>query len=320
MNTPPAEVGAIFEFARYDHAENKIYASYKEGVYVLNCALKSTNLVPVYPENEGFDILISGVVRWKNAYWLATNKGLIEYNPTTNSRNIYNRRNGIASNILFGILSSDNELWLATQNGLCQFNPYTLRSNNFYTQHGLINNEFNHWSYHKASDGHLFFGGPGGVIGFDPSKFEQQFDKKGQLHLTNITTFNERNEILRSLRKSPLPGEKIVIQPKEKNVSFKFSITLFDAIDQNQYDYFLNGLESDWINIGNMHEVRYSHPPPGKYTFRVRAKGPDNLPALNELAIPIHILQYWYLRWWAIAIYILFIGYCLWLLYHYQLR
>ena len=317
---PPAEFGASFEFAQYDSSRDKIYASYREGIYSIDCTSKSSELIKVFSESEGFDIMISSALEWKNAIWLGTNKGLMKFDPLTQTRETYTRRNGLSSNIIFSILSSRNNLWLATPNGLCQFNPYTLQVDTYLEQHGLVNNEFNHWSFLKTSDGHLFFGGHQGIIGFDPEKFMESSENSSLLHFTNISTYNKQNERIRSMSRPSLLNQKLVLGPEEKNVSFRFRMTQFDNMNQIQYDYFLDGLESDWINSNGNPEVRYAHLPSGNYTFRVKARDATRLSAMNELEIPVTVQKRWYFRWWAKIIYLLMILYGLHSLYRYLLR
>jgi signal transduction histidine kinase/DNA-binding response OmpR family regulator len=113
---------------------------------------------------------------------------------------------------------------------------------------------------------------------------------------------------------------EVRIRANERSIAFRYVLTLYDDVGENVYYHYMDGLEPGWIADGNQAEVRYAQIPPGEYTFRVKAKGPRKIAAFNELAIPIVVEQYWYLRWWAISLYAIFLALAIGILYKFQLN
>ena len=86
-------------------------------------------------------------------------------------------------------------------------------------------------------------------------------------------------------------------------IRFEFSTTSFDYSEQNQFQYWLEGFDSDWSLFTTETQKDYTNLPEGNYTFRVRAKNVyRNLG--NEDSYSFQILPPWYRTWWAYAIYI----------------
>ncbi len=317
----PSSVNADFKFASYDVTENVIYGTYDRGLYIIDCKNKSSSLIEIFSEHESYDVLVTSILKWKSEFWLSTNKGLIRYNPKTKERISYTRKEGLPSNIVYSTVGSKNHLWLATNKGLCQFDPDNMQIATYYKAQGLPHNEFNIWSYLKTSDGHVYFGGINGIVGFNPDDFKISNEKTGHLNLVEVSKFNQKEDTYETIKNLPYATtDKIVVGSGERSISFKYKLTKYDAVGNHQYAHFMEGLDNDWINDGHQNEVRYVEIPPGKYTFRVKATGFDNIAALNEIEIPIEVKQYWYFRWWAIAVYMMIIMSAFWMLYRYQLH
>ena len=232
--------------------------------------------------------------------------GLVRFDPASGQRRIYSRADGLPSDIIYSALGSGDELWLATHNGLCQFDYDNAQMKTYYTESGLPHNEFNRWSYCKHDDGRMFFGGLNGIIGFNPEDFSVPGEKLGHINLLEFSKYDQKkDEIIPVTGSAIMPNHKISIAPDERTLIFKYALSIYEDVENNQYFHYLEGLEQDWIENGNQNETRYIQVPPGEYTFRVKAKGPNKMSAVNELTIPFTIKQYWYLRTWAILGYTL---------------
>jgi signal transduction histidine kinase/DNA-binding response OmpR family regulator/streptogramin lyase len=315
----PASVSADFKYAHYDSDKDAIYASYNKGVYVVNCKNKTVSLIEIFSVQEGYDLLITAILNWKNEFWLSTNKGLIRYNPKTKEQQIFNSKYGLPSSIVYSTLGSNEHLWLATHNGLCQLDPYKNQIKNYYKEHGLAFNNFNIWSSKKTRDEKLYFGGGNGIIGFNPDDFKMTNEKKGLFNLVEISKYNKNSFTL--IKNMPYAlTDKIVVSPNERTLVFKYMHALYDTPFKSHYSHYMKGLDNDWIQDGDQNEIRYVNIPPGNYTFLAKAMGANNISALNDIAIPIVVEQYWYLRWWSILGYLLLIGFFISMIYNKQLK
>ncbi len=300
LNSPLSYIKLDFTYASYDRNEDAIYGSYAGGIFILRCKEQSITLVEIFAPQET-NYSPTAMLKWNNEFWLSTEKGLVRFNPVTKERKIYTRKDGLPSDVIYSALGHEQDLWLATHNGLCQFNPYKMQMTTFYKEEGLPHNEFNRWSYLKTKNGKLFFGGLNGIIGFDPNDFEIPNKTAGQLHLLEYTKYNQLKDTLIVIKKQFDSEDEIVLRAEERSITFSYTLNMFSDVNKNQYFHYLEGFEPKWIEDGNQNEIRYSKIPPGKYIFRVKARDPHKIPAVNELSIPVYVKQYWYLRWWALA-------------------
>ena len=90
----------------------------------------------------------------------------------------------------------------------------------------------------------------------------------------------------------------------DNKVVFDFASLSYRNPSKNQYSYYLDGYESDWIYSDNRRFATYTNLPAGKYTFKV--KGSNNDGIWNEEGTSINVKVYpppWQ-TWWAYLIYI----------------
>ncbi len=321
VQNQPTSVNTDFKFGSYDSETNSIYGTYNQGVYIIDCTNKSSSLVEIFSKEEGYDILITAILKWKNEFWLSTNKGLIRFDPRNKQKFIYTTNDGLPSNVVYDVLGSNETLWIATHKGLCQFEPNNAKISNYYKEQGLPDNEFNRWSYLETSNGLFYFGGMNGIVGFNPKDFKMSNKEGGRLNLIGVTKFNQKKDKFNDVPNLPFNNpEKIIVESGERTITFNYSLTEYDAVNKNRYMHFMEGLDNGWIQDGTQNEVRYVQIPPGSYTFKVAALGPNKTAAINEIQIPIVVEQYWYLRWWAIGIYVLVFVFVITHAYKYQLK
>jgi signal transduction histidine kinase/DNA-binding response OmpR family regulator/ligand-binding sensor domain-containing protein len=295
-----------FKYASYDFENDKIYATWSGGVYSLDCKKRDASLINIFKPNEGYDTLTTCVFFWNNEYWLSTNKGLIRFNPKTNERKTYNIKEGLSSNIVLSAIHSDKHVWMATLLGLSRLDIETNAITTYTTEQGLPANEFNIWSYLKTTTNKLMFGTRNGIVAVNPSEFNTKKGNSGQLNLIGMATYNQSKDKINfhpnHLNKA---NTSIQIKPNERTLAIRYALTNYENTGKNKYFRLMEGLDNNWVSDDANTEAMYLEMPPGNYTFRVRANGPDMRPAENEINIAVEVLQIWYLRWWAIASYVM---------------
>ena len=106
--------------------------------------------------------------------------------------------------------------------------------------------------------------------------------------------------------KTPLPNDKITLQPLEHDLTIEFSSLDFDNIDGVRYAYMLDGLDREWhyTDVG-VSQVSYSQLPPGTYTFRVRCTNEGGSWSREEQTLVVRVLAPIWQRWYAWLFYIL---------------
>ncbi|MDZ7332697.1 MAG: histidine kinase, partial [candidate division KSB1 bacterium] len=228
------------------------------------------------------------------------------FNPTDSSFRAYAQKDGLPSNIVYGILEDDaGNLWLSTTNGLCQFNPQTGMIKNYYKENGLQSDQFNYNAYLKTRDGQMLFGGINGVTAFYP----QQIQQNTFIPPVVITDFKIFNKPV------PIGGEHPILtqdisQTQAIKLSYQHSVFSFEFValnyaipEQNQYAYKMDGFESDWNYVGNRRFATYTNLDPGTYTFRVKAANNDGVWNETGTAIEITITPpFWKTLWFKIIL------------------
>jgi len=99
---------------------------------------------------------------------------------------------------------------------------------------------------------------------------------------------------------------KILVLPFAYNaIKVQFGATSFSAPEKTEYQYFLEGFETDWSEWTTQSEKEYTNLREGVYTLRLRARD------VNGNISPVETFQFeilppWYRTWLAYFVYLLF--------------
>ncbi len=242
-----------------------IGASLEGGLIRIN---KNTKEIKVY-KNEvdnkksiSFDAVKSIAVDENNTVWIGTSYGLNKFNREDESFTRYNENDGLYNSFIYGILVDDEgSLWISTNYGITKFNVKNNKFINYDLADGLQGNEFNGFSYHKAYDGEMFFGGINGLTSFYPKELiEKDF-------IPNVvigSAYTNQDELL--------DLNEIHLKYKSNNIHFNFFLPDYRNVKKIQYAYKLEGLENEWILADNRNYASYTNLEGGKYTFKVSAR------------------------------------------------
>ena len=79
----------------------------------------------------------------KNNLWLGTyGEGIKKLNLTTSETINYTESEGLANNVIYGLLEdADHNIWASTNKGISKFDPQTEMFTNFTVKDGLQSNE-----------------------------------------------------------------------------------------------------------------------------------------------------------------------------------
>lgn len=212
----------------------------------------------------------------KGNIWISTEGGgVIVYNPFDGTFRVFSVRDGLPSNVVHKALNGKNgRMWLSTNKGLTEYDP---ESSAFYSHthyNGLLSSQFNYKSGIETSDGKLYFGSIGGLIGLDP----EAALKAQQVPPVVITRFDLFNREMHPADEECVMDSSIVFNPKitltheQSCFSFEFAALSYDTPELNQYAYRLKGLEDEWVYIDRSQRVNYLNVPYGRYEFQVRGR------------------------------------------------
>jgi ligand-binding sensor domain-containing protein/signal transduction histidine kinase len=245
--------------------------------------------------------------------WIATGGGGLNlFNPSDRSFTVYREKDGLPSDVLFGILEDDeNNLWISTSKGIGKFNTATKKCAVYQTGRENEENEFRRGAYFKNSKGEMYFGGIEGLVLFHPDHIEPN-PYAPPVYITGFQIFNK--PVLHDKNRSPLLNE--ITETKEITLSYKQSVfTLefaalgFTSSEKNQYAYKMEGFDKDWQYVGNARTATYTNLDPGTYTFLVKASNNDGV--WNEKPASIKIIitpPFWQTWWFRIVVITVVIG------------
>jgi signal transduction histidine kinase/ligand-binding sensor domain-containing protein len=237
--------------------------------------------------------------------WVATNNGLNRYLVSEDRFDVYLESNGLPSPVIIGILFDDDGfLWLSTLNGLARLDPENGAIRVFNKADNVQGNRFNDNSFFKSSTGLLLFGGVAGLNYFDPSMITGS-DVIPEMLITGITVNDEIARFEKPLDET----DSITLGWTENSVGFEFTAVNFRSAGLTQYEYMLQGFDSDWIRAGTRRYTNYTNLNPGTYRFLTRARNADGIRSINDAAIGLVIRPPWWRSWGAYGIYaLLFAG------------
>ncbi|PWN55454.1 EAL domain-containing protein [Abyssibacter profundi] len=216
---------------------------------------------------------------------------------------------GLSSNVIFGIEpDSDGHLWLSSSNGLMRYHPATRDVRIFHQGHGTFSDEFNFGAHHRAEDGTLYFGGPGGFNKIDPAALQMNRRPPSVL-LTDILLFGES-----------LPNDRpayltraIELDHDQDVLAFEFAATDYTAPERNIYSVKLEGFDREWSTPSTRNRATYTNLDPGRYTLKIRAANSDRVWASAPYELAIEIRHPPWATWWAWLAYVAMAGSLLWL-------
>jgi hypothetical protein len=225
--------------------------------------------------------------------WAATNNGIVKIN--TKQKKVID--GGNANLILPGkritaILSDDNRnLWMGTFRGLSYYNTSKEYSYRFYQEDGFPEDEFNYYSYLKASTKMIYMGGVNGVVEIDPSKFEDNI-KSTNLRVSYIIKENSDGKKLIQYHHNEL--KKITLTSSLDILNIYFSIPEYINTGYSIYYYSLDPEAKIWIEEPSG-IIRLWNLPNGEYSIHLKGIDPNGRELIEKLNFNILVRQPFYL-------------------------
>ncbi len=257
-------------------------------------SLSDNRVMSVYEDENGF-------------LWVGTfGGGLHKFDKKTERFIRYNQKNRINISVVYGVLEDKNKnLWFSSDDGIFKFN---IAANSFvqYDLHdGLQGLEFSGGAYAQSESGEMFFGGINGVNYFYPDSVKDN-QSIPPIVISQIRIFNE-----------PISGEHdtLVLDFNQNFFSVEFSAMDFTHPLDNQYAYYLQGIDPDWHYVDAKRRIAsYTNLSPGEYVFRVRGSNNDGVWNNEGAALHLIVLPPFWQRWWFISIAVIVIGFIIYYL------
>ena len=229
--------------------------------------------------------------------WLATRAGVVLFNPAAQTFTRYSQADGLPSDSVNCVVEEDAQwLWFATEAGLARLNRDTGVFNQFTRKDGLAGNRYKSKTCLRLSNGELVFGSTQGLTRFNPKRLssEQIFPA---VTLTSFEVLSQGQHLNWPLPQALAQAQSVTLPYPHSAFALTFSALNF-APQEQQYAYYLKGLEHDWTFVGTSNRATYTNLPPGQYVFRVQAASAQGAWAGEGRELVIIIGAPWWAAGW----------------------
>lgn len=211
---------------------------------------------------------------------------------TNDSINRYKVNNGLLANLITSLNIDDQDnLWIGSNKGL---NKYDKKENKFYSyteRIGFTGIEVKNNASFKDSKGNMWFGTVKGVFKFNPEK-EMINNLEPLTHFKRLRVNLKERDIIQNLR----------LNYREKSILIDYNSICLTDPDRVAYQVMLEGADDDWQPITTQTFKNYSPLPPGKYTFKVKARNNTGIWNAEPIAYRFTIRPPFWATWWFISI------------------
>jgi signal transduction histidine kinase/ligand-binding sensor domain-containing protein len=98
-------------------------------------------------------------------------------------------------------------------------------------------------------------------------------------------------------------GTMVQVAPDTHEIVASFSCLSFVAPEKNRFAWRIDGIDSDWRDLGDRRSVSFFPPAPGTYRLRVKAANNDGVWSRREATVAFVVLpQFWQTVWFRLAL------------------
>ncbi|MEN8162688.1 MAG: trimethylamine methyltransferase family protein [Acidobacteriota bacterium] len=253
------------------------YRQVKEGSF----GLSNDNILCLHEAGDG-------------VLWIGTHAGLNALDRLSETIEILSERDGLPSNVIYGILEDDEGiLWLTTNQGLARLDPATRECRTYGTDDGLQSLGFNEGAAYRGDDGTMYIGGINGFNLFSPMEVHDN-PFVPEVLITGLSILNRKHEFARGFWSL----EDVDLLWSDTTFTFDFAGLEFTAPEKNNYRYRMEGFDREWIQVGHRRHATYTNLGPGDYVFRVQASNNDGMWSPEGASIRVRVLPAVWQTWW----------------------
>ena len=242
-------------------------------------------------------------------------RGLMIFNPQTLKGKFLTQKDGISNNSVLNIVR-DNQgaYWCSTYNGIFIYNEKSGKITSYHDTDGLQSNQFNYNAALQLSTGEIVFGG---IKGFNiiNTKINCQAHDFPKLIINSIKVnnkvYDQSGLAISGIDKLELPYD-------ESMLNIEFAALEYSLPEKISYAYFLEGWDSQWHYVDNIRSANYSRITEGEYVLKIKSTNAEGVWNTKSISLPITILPPWYRSGLAYFLYVLAIGFIIYVVDKYQ--
>lgn len=239
--------------------------------------------------------------------WLATNNGVDIYDESNEG---FVHLNGIKNfpDTLISCMAEDHHgnMWFVSDFALLRMdtsrNVIVFSVNKDLPVHKLENQ-----IAFDESDHAMYFSANEGLIKFYPDRLKLKHEIS-PIYISGIKLFNEPYKT----DTSTIIKKKYAFNWNENFLSINFASLNYSNDFSQNYAYKLDGLNDDWVYVGNSTEANFTNLDPGVYTFQVRGSTHEGLWDLKSEPITIVIKTPWWKSSWFYTVCVALLLFSIW--------
>jgi signal transduction histidine kinase/ligand-binding sensor domain-containing protein/DNA-binding NarL/FixJ family response regulator len=285
-------------------------ATLGDGIYSFNLRTGKSRHVTVnggLPSNKINQTIRDGY----GGLWLGTDNGLVHLDDPAGLKGIsvYGKQQGLTDNHVLALQQDrDGRIWVSTYKGIACFDKNT----------GVFNN-YNHLDIHHTGafslgaaatddDGTICFGSTAGVCCFNPK--QMGINKSlADIQIISCEAYNPANTNTDIQQLMPDEHRRVYTTYQNNTLRLTFTVRNYAQTEQVDYSYKMKGMDDNWYDIGNDHEVVFRSLRPGRYTFILRARlRSQDWTQAKSTQIEIVIAPPFWRTWWSYLLYALLLA------------
>ncbi|SFE41913.1 ligand-binding sensor domain-containing protein [Thermoflexibacter ruber] len=253
--------------------------------------------------------------------WVATSEGLYFKEKNQTKFSSISEKDGLPTSMIYSIvIDKKDRLWLATSAGICKVSirkNKNIRINCYDVLDGAVGADQTHVrnAHFVDKNGYIYFGGSKGFCKFHPDSVQEN-NLAPAIFFTSFKLFEQEYRLDTAI----MYKKHITLTHEQNFLSFDFAALNFIRPDKNQYAYKIDGLNKNWIPLGNKSTVSIAGLKPNTYTLKVKASNNDGIWNEEGTSISITILPPWWATWWFISLIIITISGTIYGIYQYRIK
>ncbi len=214
--------------------------------------------------------------------WLGTQRGVHLYRPGADSLVPFTPNDGLSGSTTVSLLlDQQGHLWAGTEKGVNRLDirgykrTGTMALRSYGPEDGFLGTEASQHAVYAADNGTLWFGTGDGLTRYDPAA-DRPDPTPPQVYVTGLRFFSQSPADWAQYSDQQAPWSRLPVGlrlPHDKNhLIFRFTGLNYRAPTEVNYQYKLEGFDTQWSPVQTQRRATYSNIPPGSYTFKVKAR------------------------------------------------
>lgn len=290
-----------------DGRHNMWVGTYGQGLYVYN---GKRQLLRKMDKGNGLqNNTINHLLRDRNNnIWVATNQGLAvqEADKKIGDLRMLMPAGGNAWLFINGLAEDEaGNIWCSTKSGMLRYVPKERRFLQYDQSFGLPLGGFINASAGKDLEGRLYFGMQEGMCYFNPAAIPSSLPAS-PLSISRFIVFRS-GESNTQLDKYPSATKTIELDHDENSFRIELAVMDFALDGLVEFGYKLQGLNDDWIFLGNETNLDFRNIPYGEHELLIRIRMKNGQWSQNYQHLLIKIAAPFYLSLPAKILYLLLV-------------